>query len=55
MGRQGVDATHLGWIVKTLQGLGVLSVSMIAVDARVQWFNGSVVSEEGIAAQMRQR
>ena len=30
-------------IVKTLQGLGLLDVSVVAVDARVQWFNGSVV------------
>ena len=29
--------------VKTLQGLGMLNMSMVAVDARVQWFNGSVV------------
>ena len=29
--------------VKTLQGLGMLNMSVVAVDARVQWFNGSVV------------
>ena len=29
--------------VKTLQGLGMLDMSVVAVDARVQWFNGSVV------------
>ena len=29
--------------VKTLQGLGLLNMSMVAVDSRVQWFNGSVV------------
>ena len=29
--------------VKTLQGLDMLSASMVAVGARVQWFNGSVV------------
>ena len=29
--------------VKTLQGLGMLDMSMVAVNARVQWFNGSVV------------
>ena len=30
-------------IVKTLQGLGMLDVSVVAVGARVQWFNGSMV------------
>ena len=30
-------------IVKTLQGLGMLDVSVVAVGARVLWFNGSVV------------
>ena len=29
--------------VKTLQGLGLLDVSVVAVDARAQWFNGSEV------------
>ena len=29
--------------VKTLQGLGMLDVSMVTVGARAQWFNGSVV------------
>ena len=29
--------------VKTLQGLGVLDVSIVAVGARVLWFCGSVV------------
>ena len=29
--------------VKTLQSLGMLNVSVVAVGARVQWFNGSVV------------
>ena len=29
--------------VKTLQGLKRLDMSRVAVDARVQWFNGSVV------------
>ena len=29
--------------VKTLQGLGMLNVSVVAVDARVLWFNSSVV------------
>ena len=33
----------LGEDVKTLQGLDMLSASMVAVGARVQWFNGSVV------------
>ena len=32
-----------GMGVKTLQGLGMLDVSMDAVGARVQWLNGSVV------------
>ena len=30
-------------LVKTLQGLGMLDVSVVAVGARVQWLNGSVV------------
>ena len=30
-------------IVKTLQGLGMLDVSMVAVGTRVQWLNGSMV------------
>ena len=29
--------------VKTLQGLGMLDMSVVTVDARVQCFNGSVV------------
>ena len=29
--------------VKTLQGLGMLDVSMMTVNARVQWFGGSEV------------
>ena len=29
--------------VKTLHGLGMLGVSVVAVGARVQWFKGSVV------------
>ena len=31
------------YYVKTLQGLGLLDVSVVAVDARAQWFNGSEV------------
>ena len=33
------------YYVKTLQGLGMLDVSRVAVGARVQWFNGSVVQK----------
>ena len=29
--------------VETLQGLGLLSMSVVTVDARAQWFNGSMV------------
>ena len=50
------DLDILGWLVapigqsnvegvKTLQGLGMLDVSMVAVGARVQWFNGFCGSE----------
>ena len=41
--------------VKTLQSLEMLNVSMVAVGARVQWFNWFSGSEEGVAAQERQR
>jgi hypothetical protein len=33
----------LMYLVKTLQGLEMLNVSMVAVKAMVQWFNGSMV------------
>ena len=38
-----VEVTQVATFVKTLQGLGMLDVSMVAMDARVQWFNGSVI------------
>ena len=38
-----VEVTQVATFVKTLQGLGMLNMSMVAVDARVQWFNGSVI------------
>ena len=43
VGSEKLKMSNWGVLVKTLQGLGALGMSVVAVGSRVQWFNGSVV------------